>query len=75
MNFPENHNSKVEVKYQSQSEILIKKIKHTLMIFLKPFLVIISIIFFIYGLFYIALFLIAIFSLFYVYRKLKYLLG
>ena len=75
MNFSDNHNDKVEVKYQSQSEILIKKIKHILLSVLRPFLIIATIIFLLYGLFYIALFLIVIFSVFYLYKKLKYLLG
>ena len=74
MNFPDNHNDKVEVKYQSQSEILLKKIKHILLSVLRPFLIIATIILFLYGLFYIALFLIVIFSALYLYRKLKYLL-
>jgi len=74
MNFPDNHNNKVEVKYESQSEILLKKIKHILLSVLRPFLIIATIILFLYGLFYIALFLIVIFSALYLYRKLKYLL-
>lgn len=74
MKFPDNHNDKVEIKFESQFEIFVKNFKNLLLSIIKPLVFICSIILFLYGLFYIALFFIIIFSLLYFYKNLKKLI-
>ena len=73
MNFP-NEDNKVEVKYETQSEIFLKKINKTILLIIKPVLVVAAFVLILYGLFYIGLFLIALSVVLYFYRRLKYIL-
>ena len=73
MNFPHEDN-KVEIKYETQSEILFKKIKETILLIIKPVLLVAAFVLILYGVFYIGLFLIALSVVLYFYRRLKYIL-
>ena len=73
MNFP-HKDHKVEVKYETQSEILFKKIKETILLIIKPVLLLAAFVLILYGVFYIGLFLIALSIFIYFYRRLKYML-
>ena len=69
-----NEDNKVEVKYETQSEIFFKKIKETILLIIKPVLVVAAFVLILYGLFYIGLFLIALSIVLYFYRRLKHIL-
>ena len=73
MNFPHEDN-KVEVKYETQSEIFLKKINKTILLIIKPVLVLAAFVLILYGVFYIGLFLIALSVVLYFYRRLKHML-
>ena len=73
MNFPHEDN-KVEIKYETQSEILFKKIKETILLIIKPVLLLAAFVLILYGVFYIGLFLIALSIFIYFYRRLKQML-
>ena len=73
MNFPHEDN-KVEIKYETQSEILFKKIKETILLIIKPVLLFAAFVLILYGVFYIGLFLIALSVVIYFYRRLKQML-
>ena len=73
MNFPHEDN-KVEIKYETQSEILFKKIKETILLIIKPVLLLAAFVLILYGVFYIGLFLIALSVVLYFYRSLKHIL-
>ena len=73
MNFPHEDN-KVEVKYETQSEILITRIKETILLIIKPVLLLAAFVLILYGVFYIGLFLIALSVVLYFYRSLKHIL-
>ena len=73
MNFPHEYN-KVEIKYETQSEILFKKIKETVLLIIKPVLLLAAFVLILYGVFYIGLFLIALSVVIYGYRRLKQML-
>ena len=73
MNFQHDDN-KIEVKYETQSEIFLKKIKETILLIIKPVLVVVAFVLILYGLFYIGLFLIALSVVLYFYRRLKHIL-
>ena len=73
MKFPHEDN-KVEIKYETQSEILFKKIKETILLIIKPVLVVVAFVLILYGVFYIGLFLIALSVVLYFYRRLKHIL-
>ena len=66
--------NKVEIKYETQSEIFFKKIKETILLIIKPVLVVAAFVLILYGLFYIGLFLIALSIVLYFYRRLKHML-
>ena len=66
--------NKVEIKYETQSEIFFKKIKETILLIIKPVLVVAAFVLILYGLFYIGLFLIALSIVLYFYRRLKHIL-
>ena len=68
-----NHNDKVEVKYETQSEIIVKKIKETILLIIKPVLLVAAFVLILYGVFYIGLFLIVLSVVLYFYRRLKYI--
>ena len=69
-----HEDNKVEVKYETQSEIFFKKIKETILLIIKPVLVVAAFVLILYGLFYIGLFLIALSVVLYFYRRLKHIL-
>ena len=69
-----NYNDKVEVKYETQSEIFLKKIKETILLIIKPVLLLAAFVLILYGVFYIGLFLIALSVVLYFYRRLKHML-
>ena len=73
MNLP-NEDNKVEVKYETQSEIFLKKINKTILLIIKPVLVLAAFVLILYGVFYIGLFLIALSVVLYFYRRLKHML-
>ena len=73
MNFLHEDN-KVEIKYETQSEILFKKIKETILLIIKPVLLLAAFVLILYGVFYIGLFLIALSVVIYGYRRLKQML-
>jgi len=73
MNF-RHENNKVEVKYETQSEIFLKKINKTILLIIKPVLVLAAFVLILYGVFYIGLFLIALSLVLYFYRRLKHML-
>ena len=66
--------NKVEVKYETQSEILVKRIKETILLIIKPVLLVAAFVLILYGVFYIGLFLIALSVVLYFYRRLKHML-
>ena len=62
---------KIEVKYETKSAILINRISEIVINVLKPIFFIVSIVFLIYGLFYLAIFFILLFSVIYFYKRIR----
>ncbi|MBI65553.1 MAG: hypothetical protein CMG64_04615 [Candidatus Marinimicrobia bacterium] len=64
-------NNKVEVKYETQLQIFLKRVKNLIISIFRPLIVIASIVLILYGLFYLALFFIVLFGLIYFYKRIK----
>ena len=64
-------NNKVEVKYETQLQIFLKRVKNLIISIFRPLIIIASIVLILYGLFYVALFFIILFGLIYFYKRIK----